>query len=384
MITPIARAHRIPAGTAILATMTLSLALIIQPATASAGTARAALGSSARGHILALVRAEMAKDDLHAAILSVRQGDRNIVTSALGTSMTGVPATTAMHFRIGSVAFAYLSTLLLRLRDQGRLSLTDRLSRWFPKLPHASQVTLAMLIETRSGYADYVAQPSFARAVEANPFRMWTPQELLAIGTNPKLFGTPGQFRYAHTNFILLGEVLSKIMREPLATLMRRMVLDPLGLTGTNITSTPVIPDPVLHAFTNERGKYEESTFWSPSWTCGTGEIMTSDITDLARTAAAIGSGALLTRRSYRQQTAPISRLGPGAFYGMGLFTNNGWIVQNPLFSGYQALMAYLPAEHITIAVTTTLGPKSDPSTNYSTDLATQIAAYLAPNHPIS
>jgi D-alanyl-D-alanine carboxypeptidase len=384
MITPVARAHRIPAGTAILATLTLSLALIIQPATASAGTARAALGSSARGHILALVRAEMVKDDLHAAILSVRQGNRNIVTSALGTSMTGVPATTAMHFRIGSVAFAYLSTLLLRLRDQGRLSLTDRLSRWFPRLPHASQVTLAMLIETRSGYADYVAQPSFARAVEANPFRMWTPQELLAIGTNPRLFGVPGQFRYAHTNFILLGEVLSKIMREPLATLMRRMVLDPLGLTGTNITSTPVIPDPVLHAFTNERGKYEESTFWSPSWTCGTGEIMTSDITDLARTAAAIGSGALLTRRSYRQQTAPISRLGPGAFYGMGLLTNNGWILQNPLFSGYQALMAYLPAEHITIAVTTTLGPKSDPSTNYSTDLARQIAAYLAPDHPIS
>lgn len=68
----------------------------------------------------------------------------------------------------------------------------------------------------------------------------------------------------------------------------------------------------------------------------------------------------------------------------MGLFTDNGWIVQNPLFSGYQAVMAYLPAEHITIAVTTTLGPKSDPSTNYSTDLAKQIAAYLAPNHPIS
>jgi hypothetical protein len=46
--------------------------------------------------------------------------------------------------------------------------------------------------------------------------------------------------------------------------------------------------------------------------------------------------------------------------------------------------VAYLPAQRITIAVTTTLGPKSDPSTSYSTDPAKRIAAYLAPGHPIS
>lgn len=48
---------------------------------------------------------------------------------------------------------------------------------------------------------------------------------------------------------------LSRATGEPLARLMRRQVLGPLGLTGTHISSTPKISSPVLHAFTSERGK---------------------------------------------------------------------------------------------------------------------------------
>jgi D-alanyl-D-alanine carboxypeptidase len=381
MITPALAAHRTRAA-AVLATLALPVALLAPPGTASAAAGHPA--SSARATILALARTEMKRNDLNSVILSVKEGRRTIVTQALGISMTDVPASTAMHFRIGSVAFAYLSTLLLRLRAEGRISLTDRLSRWFPKLPHSSQITLAMLIETRSGYADYVAQPAFLRKLEANPFRQWTQRELIAYGINPRLFGPPGKFRYAHTNFVLLGMALSRATGEPLARLMRRQVLGPLGLTGTDISSTPKIPSPVLHAFTSERGKYEESTFWSPSWSCGTGEIMTSDITDLARTAQDIGTGALLSRGAYRMQTAHISRLKPGVYYGMGLFLDHGWIIQNPSLNGFNAVFAYLPPRHITIAVTTTLGPRSISGHNYSTDLARQIARYLAPGHPIS
>jgi hypothetical protein len=68
----------------------------------------------------------------------------------------------------------------------------------------------------------------------------------------------------------------------------------------------------------------------------------------------------------------------------MGVFTVNSWVVQNPLFSGYNAVMAYLPSEKIAIAVTTTLGEKSSSSTNYSTPIFESIGTYLAPDHPPS
>jgi hypothetical protein len=78
--------------------------------------------------ISAIAQEAMKQNDLQAVILSVSIGNKNIVTTALGQSMTGVPATTQMHFRIGAVAIAYLTTLLLRLVDQRRVRLDDRLS----------------------------------------------------------------------------------------------------------------------------------------------------------------------------------------------------------------------------------------------------------------
>ncbi|MBV9194334.1 MAG: serine hydrolase [Solirubrobacterales bacterium] len=43
--------------------------------------------------------------------------------------MTGVPATTNLHFRNGAVANSYMSTLLLRVVDQGKVKLDDKVSR---------------------------------------------------------------------------------------------------------------------------------------------------------------------------------------------------------------------------------------------------------------
>jgi len=82
--------------------------------------------------------------------------------------MTGVPATPAMHFRNGAVAFAYVATLPMEYVDEHKVSLNDTISRWMPKLPE------------RLGYA-------FRRPVQFAP------------GKNRS---------YAHTNFMFLGQIL--------------------------------------------------------------------------------------------------------------------------------------------------------------------------------
>ena len=70
----------------------------------------------------------MEKQDVKAVILRVTIDGQEVVTAALGESMTGVPATTDMHFRNGAVAFFYVSTLLLRLVDQKVVTLDDPLA----------------------------------------------------------------------------------------------------------------------------------------------------------------------------------------------------------------------------------------------------------------
>jgi CubicO group peptidase (beta-lactamase class C family) len=101
------------------------------------GTAAATPEDPARSAIADVVRSAMATDNLRAVIAKVTEGDRILISEAFGTSMDGVPATTDMHFRNGSVAFAYLGTLLMQFVDEGQVELDDTIDRWMPALPEA-------------------------------------------------------------------------------------------------------------------------------------------------------------------------------------------------------------------------------------------------------
>jgi CubicO group peptidase (beta-lactamase class C family) len=109
--------------------------------------------------IVSIARKALVDDHLNAVILKVTVNGKPLVTKAMGTSMVGVPATTRMHFRNGAVAISYMSTLLLEFVDEHKINLDDHVSTWFPNLPDADQVTIKMLANMTSGYADYVTGP---------------------------------------------------------------------------------------------------------------------------------------------------------------------------------------------------------------------------------
>ena len=359
--------------------------------------------------MVAIAQKALVADHLNAVILEVTVDGKPLVTKALGVSMPGVPATTGMHFRNGAVAISYMSTLLLEYVDEHKVSLDDPVSRWLPDLPDASQVTLKMLANMTSGYADFVTNPAFVAANYENPFRAWTASELLSYGlTRPMSFAPGTNWGYAHTNYVILGQILQKVGGKPLGALLQQKVLRPLGLTNTVASQTPAIPSPVLHAFTSERREalgispstpfYEESTFWNPSWTLAPGAVETTDIADMAATARGIGSGELLTRASHRAQTAP-NLLGfgsklPGCScgkqtntynYGLGVVRSGSWLLQNPLFGGYGTTEAYLPERRIAIAVAVTFAPAAfdatGSETNTSDPIFRAIGSYLAPGY---
>ncbi|MCB1494801.1 MAG: beta-lactamase family protein, partial [Bauldia sp.] len=320
--------------------------------------------------------------DLTAVIVDVRVGDAQVIRQAFGTSMAGIPATPDMHFRNGSVAMAYLSTVLLRLVEEGTLSLDDTVSKWFPDYPKADAVTLRMLISTTSGYADYVNLDYLP--LYEDPFRQYTPGELIDIGLSQPMVCDPGTcFAYAHTNFVILGEILAKATGRPTAELIKGYILDPLGLENTRSEDTPVIQQPVLQAYTGERGMVEDSTYWNPSWTLARGAIMTTDIDDLMATGIAIGEGSLLSDASHALQlgpeTAAMKPFNDTVYYAMGLVVNNGWVMQNPMFAGYSAAFATLPERGIAIAVAATSGGRTPDDARPHEVLWTGIASLLAP-----
>jgi len=157
-----------------------------------------------------------------------------LLTQAWGESMAGVPATVDMHFRNGAVAIPQVATVLLQLVDEGVVSLDDRLSTWLPNVAYADEVGLGQLAQMTSGYADYLWSDQFRAAFSADPFRQWTPEELVAMATVRPLVYPPGtNWNYSHTNYVILGLALEEITGRPLDELISERILDPLGMTQT-------------------------------------------------------------------------------------------------------------------------------------------------------
>ncbi|AEV75055.1 penicillin-binding protein, beta-lactamase class C [Mycolicibacterium rhodesiae NBB3] len=360
--------------------------------------------------VMRAVRDTMASEHLKAVIVRVTVDGQEIVTDAVGESMTGVPAAANMHFRNGAVAISYVSTLLLKLVDEQKLSLDDKLSKFLPEIPNSDRVTLGQLAQMTSGYVDYViGNTKMNEALYADPFRRWTVHDLLQFAVNQPLLYEPGtNWNYAHTNYLLLGLALEKATGEQIPKLLSEKVLRPLGLTNTVNSLTPEIPAPALHAFSSERRAflkvppgtpfYEESTFWDPSWTITHGAIQTTDIYDMEATAVGIGSGKLLSADSYQKMVSTELRgkthKQPGCTtceamddvytYGLGMVISGNWLLQNPLLSGYAAVEAYLPAQKIAIAVAVTYLPEAfDDQGDYpnaADTLFRKIGAVLAPD----
>jgi CubicO group peptidase (beta-lactamase class C family) len=402
-------ARRVLVAAAVLAVLTLGVPAVASGATATAAAAPPEETASA---ITNLVEDAMATEHLRSVIIKVTQGDQVVIRQAFGTSMEGVPATTDMHFPNGNVAFAYLGTLLMELVDEHKVGLDDTIDRWMPDLPEADQVTLKMLANHTSGYADYETDPAWVAAEQADPFHIWTFQERLAYAfSRPVLFAPGTNWAYAHTNFMILGELLAKIGGKPLATLLSDKVLGPMGLTGTAESQTADIPSPVLHAFTSERREvlgipagtafYEESTFWNKQWGTPIGANETTTIDDIASSAVKVGTGSLLSRASYEAMTAPnlvgfgsadpscapaCRQLTDALNFGLGVVRTGSWIIQGPSLAGYSETMGYLPSQKVAIAVVVTFLPAAydEQGNNASSanSIFRSVGALMAPDDP--
>ena len=391
---------------AILAIVSLYTASNAGIAAADRGEASAAEATPPEGTIKSIASDAMKQYELKSIIVQVTSDGRNVYTGALGESMTGVPATPDMHFRAGAMAFTYMSTMLLELVDQEKekVKLEDKLGKFLPNLPEADHITLKNLANMTSGYADYVYQPEVLHGVAFEPFRQWSPEELIQVGTSKPMMFEPGtNWGYSHTNYVILGRVLEKITGMPLSEAMQKYIFGPMDLHQTQSFNKPQIPAPVLHTFSSTRRAdlrippgvpfYEESTFWNPSWTTAEGAVQTTDITDMTKTMIVVGTGKILSKASWEAQVGPnlvgfghtdpncpVCRQNSPAFnYGLGVVNIGPWIAQSKGFAGCDAIVGYLPSKKLTIAVVVTYGPGAfdDQGNSRNSDVSRKVFAAL-------
>jgi D-alanyl-D-alanine carboxypeptidase len=361
-------AHRLRRITALLLCVILSLAALA-PAPGLAGArARAAapatFSPAIQRQFQQALEQTIANPTVPGAIVGIWVPGRGtwIQAAGLADRATKRPMQVQDYTRIGSLTKTFIGTLILQLVGAGKLGLDAPIQRWVPQVPNAQHITVRELLNMSSGLFNYGedeqwVQQAFAPTGQARE-RQWTPQQLVQVAVAHKPYFPPGKgFHYSNTNTILLGMIIEQVTGQPIETVLRTRILQPLGLTHTVFPTTSAMPSPHLHGYSVEGGPLTEvNTTANMSWGWAAG-AMVSTLADLHTWAQALATGALIRpalqrdRLMWNPYTVGVR---PGApSYGLAITNDGGFLGHAGTLPGYNTAAGSQPGGRATIVVLT-------------------------------
>lgn len=327
----------------------------------------------------------MAATSVPGAIVGLWGPDGDYIrTFGVADKATGAPMQANFHHRIGSVTKTFTVTAILQLVDAGRIGLDDTIGTYIEGVPSGDVITLRQLARMQSGLANFSANPAFGEALAADPYRHFSPQELLGYAFSQPMVFAPGEgFLYCNTNTVLLGLLVEKLSGQPLGDYIRDHITTPLGLADTFFPTNNFFPEPHAQGYTDVTadGSVAVATDWDPSWAWAAG-AMISTLPDMRAWAEALATGTLLSPATQAQRLQTVEAAGKPSQdgYGVGLFNVGGWIGHNGSLPGYQTVVVHLPDEQRTLVIFTNTDISADGG-EPSTALAEAITSIISPDH---
>jgi len=303
-------------------------------------------------------------------------GLQAFVRMADGSTWSGVSGTTDLArkdpmqpedvLRIGSTTKTFTAVLVLKLVEDGRLSLDDPLSNWFPAIPDAEAITVRDLLSHSSGIPEIIQRGLMKSVI---PSTYWTRDQLLQLISQDKPLFTPGsQFSYSNSNYILLGFIVEEITGKPILQLLHEQILDPLNLKNTYFIPYEPARARLVTGFDRDLAKIPgmlEITPGNTSWAtlAFTSGAMASNADDLGVFFDNLFEGKLLLSSTMEEMTTFLPATNPGldAQTGSGLglmrFEVDGQELIGHVgeFMGSSSIAMYAPDKGYTIIVTSNL-----------------------------
>ena len=207
-----------------------------------------------------------------------------------------------------SITKMFIAVTCLRLSARRSLNLDKDARTWLPAAP--AGVTVRALLSHTAGLEDYPATDAYQAAVAAHPAEPWDLEQILPVSLAQPI-SAPGHIRYCNAGYWMLGAIIERVTRTPLAELLAAEVFGPAEMTET------AYPD-LRHSITADG----YSTLWA-----GPAGAVWSTAADLDKFLAALLSETLLTasaRAAMSQATAiePHSPW-PAPGYGLGVMTDH-------------------------------------------------------------
>ncbi|MBL8718253.1 MAG: beta-lactamase family protein [Myxococcales bacterium] len=219
-------------------------------------------------------------------------------------------ATLTTLWRMGSVTKTFVSAVILGLVKEGKVALTDPLSKWVDAVPKTDGVTVRMLLNHTSGIFNYTEDPEFF----ADRTKKWTPREIVDLATKTDPYFAPGaDFHYSNTNYALLGMIAEKAGGKKISALIRERAIGPAGLSATFFDGEETVVGTMTKGFTGTKDVTFVSDMSGP-WAAG---AMVGPAIDLARWASTLyGTTKILDAD---QRKALLADPASGGNYGLGV-----------------------------------------------------------------
>lgn len=368
MIQQLVELRRTAAKDAKMFRVSLALvALFCSPAAAQPLTA------AETGRIDQLVLTTLAKSGVPSAEIAVVRDGRLVLSKAYGKANERLAATPALPYQIASNSKQFTAMALLLLRDEGKLSLDDPISKYVPGITQGDKITIRELLSHTSGLEDYWPQ-DYMFADMTVPT---TPQHIIDTWAKKPLDFPPGdQWQYSNTGYVVAGTIVETVSGEPLMSYLRRKIFQPLGMTSVrqqDDTNTPSFPAPYTRY---ALGPVRQQAPAARGWLYAAGELsMTA--ADLAKWDIARMNRAVLPARDWREQETEV-RLnnGKGTNYGLGVFVQPGpprSVSHTGEAVGFLSVNTVYPDQRAAVVVLTNSWNTGDAFTRIAHDIAAVI-----------
>ena len=294
-------------------------------------------------------------------LLHKAYGVRNAVTKATNDTST--------RFPILSITKSFTSTLILKLQEQGELSVEDKLANYFPDFPNGDKITLHHLLTHTSGIFNYTQMiDEEDSAIVCHPVPK---QRVMDLFWNKPLEFAPGkQFAYNNSGYFLLGMVAEKVTGKPYEQVMRDMIFKPLGMAQSGFDFINLPAQSRAFGYDTLTADYYSPYPHPDSTVIYSAGGIYSTTGDMYKWGKAVASKQLLSADSWKQAFAPkLNQYGYG--WQMGNYFGKQYVGHDGGYPGFMSTFVYYPDDDITIILLRNSG-------NYHESLAPVVMALTA------
>jgi CubicO group peptidase (beta-lactamase class C family) len=291
------------------------------------------------------------------------------------------PIRTDTIFELGSIAKQFTAAVILQLVDEGRLSLDDPLSKFFPDWPQpGAKATIRQLLNHTSGIKDFSKIPGWIRK---NGERDIATKELLDLTKSLGSFAPPGtKWEYSNGGYVILGGIVEKVTGKSWYDAVDDRIAKPLGLSTLGYAVTAARKGLLAGRYSMADGKIERVDKVNMSIAGAAGGPV-SDVADLATFTEALNAGKVVKPALFKEMTAP-AKLADGSTEPYGFALHLRTLMGHPAYEhggagrGIDTDSIYLPDDKVFVAVFS----NSDDLPSDSSDVLRRLAA-LAIGSPV-